>query len=89
MDAAYLRDLLNRCTPIRGAVPQQGDFSEPLAAIYPKALKELAADSLREGRHTLQDFVRQALARNLVKAIPVNDEDAAKFQNVNSPADLS
>ena len=88
MDASYLGKLVQHCTPTRGAVPQKGDDFEPLAAVYPALLLTLADDRLQQGRYTMQDFVREALRRELVETVPVGDEDAAKFTNVNSPGDL-
>jgi molybdopterin-guanine dinucleotide biosynthesis protein A len=89
MDAAYLKALAERCTPVRGAVPQISDEFEPLAAIYPAILHELAADRLRQGRYAMQDFVREAVRRELMEVVPVSDGDAGKFTNLNSPADLA
>jgi molybdopterin-guanine dinucleotide biosynthesis protein A len=89
MDAAYLRALAQRCTPVRGAVPQNGDELEPLAAIYPAMLHELAADRLRQGRYAMQDFVREAVRRELMEVVPVLDGDGTKFTNLNSPEDLA
>jgi molybdopterin-guanine dinucleotide biosynthesis protein A len=89
MEAAYLKKLVRRCTPTRGAVPQRGDDFEPLAAVYPGMLRSLAADRLHQGRYAMQDFVREAIRRGLIEAVPVGDEDAAKFANINSPADLA
>ena len=85
MDADYLRKLARRCTPQRGAVPQRGDDFEPLAAIYPTLLRDLADDRLRQGRYAMHDFVREAIRRELLEAVPIGDEDAAKFVNVNLP----
>ena len=89
MDAGYLAGLAGRSTPVRGAVPERaGDF-EPLAAVYPALLQELAADRLRQGRYAMQDFVREALRRELVDLVPVSDKDNAKFTNLNLPEDLA
>lgn len=89
MDATYLKNLAGRCTPVRGAVPQRGDEFEPLAAVYPVMLHELAADRLGQGRYAMQDFVREARRRELIETVRVNSEDAAKFANLNSPEDLA
>jgi molybdopterin-guanine dinucleotide biosynthesis protein A len=89
MDSCYLKSLIRRCTPIRGAVPQLGDDFEPLAAVYPAMLQELAADRLRQGRYAMQDFVREALRRELIEIVPVGESDAPKFTNLNSPEDLA
>jgi molybdopterin-guanine dinucleotide biosynthesis protein A len=89
MDAAYLWSLAQRCTSVRGAVPRRGEDFEPLAAVYPAMLRELATDRLRQGRYAMQDFVHEAVRRELIEAVPVSDADVAKFTNVNSPGDLA
>ncbi|HEX4141273.1 MAG TPA: molybdenum cofactor guanylyltransferase [Candidatus Methylacidiphilales bacterium] len=89
MDAPYLKALTQRCTPVRGAVPQRSGELEPLAAVYPAMLSSLAADRLRQGRYAMHDFVREAVRRELMEIVPVGDEDAAKFTNLNSPEDLA
>jgi molybdopterin-guanine dinucleotide biosynthesis protein A len=77
MDADYLAALVGRCTPVRGAVPDRAGNFEPLAAVYPALLQDLAADRLRQGRYAMHDFV------------PVSDKDHAKFTNLNWPEDLA
>lgn len=89
MDAVYLRNLAKRCTADRGVVPQRGELFEPLAAVYPNLVGDLAADRLRQGRYSLQEFVWEALRRELVEAVPIQSGEAAKFKNVNSPEDLA
>jgi molybdopterin-guanine dinucleotide biosynthesis protein A len=89
MDSAYLKSLVQSCTPICGAVPLRGDGFEPLAAVYPAMLHELAADRLRQGRYAMQEFVREALRRELIEAVPVGADDEGKFTNINSPEDLA
>jgi molybdopterin-guanine dinucleotide biosynthesis protein A len=89
MDAGYLAKLTRRCTPTRGAVPQRGEDFEPLAAVYPAMLRELAEDRLHQGRYAMHDFVREAIRRELIDAIPVAARDAAKFANINSPEDFA
>ncbi|MEJ0000551.1 MAG: molybdenum cofactor guanylyltransferase, partial [Verrucomicrobiota bacterium] len=88
MDAAYLKSLAKRCSPVRGVVPQRGEFFEPLAAVYPRVVADLAADRLRQGRYAMQDFVREALRRELVDIVPVSAKDEGKFANVNTPEDF-
>ena len=89
MNAVYLKKLALRCTPVLGAVPQRGDDFEPLAAVYPAMLRTLAEDRLHQGRYAMQDFVREAVRRELIETVPVGDEDSAKFANLNSPEDLA
>lgn len=89
MDATYLKSLVARCTPVRGAVPLLGDELEPLAAVYPSVLLELAADRLRQGRYAMREFVSEALRRELMETVRVDNKDAGKFTNLNTPEDVA
>ncbi len=71
-----------------GAVPQAEGWFEPLAAVYPRRCLPLVQEGLRGDDLSMQTFVRQALARNLVAPWDLTPEDSALFRNVNSPADL-
>ena len=88
MNAAIFLDLLNRCTTRCGAVYRQGDFFEPLAAIYPACLRALAAEHLAQGRYAMQDFIRVAVKREMMLAVPLLEETLPYFKNVNSPEDI-
>jgi molybdopterin-guanine dinucleotide biosynthesis protein A len=88
MNALFLKNLLARCSPSCGAVARNGDFFEPLAAIYPKGLGVLAAEHLRQRRYVLQDLVREAVQRALLRAFPLGEGDIPLFKNLNSPADF-
>ncbi len=88
MPAAFLRNLLARCSPSCGAVVKHDEYFEPLAAVYPKSLQLLAAEHLEEGRYALQDFVREAVRRKALEVVALEVKDAAFFKNLNSPADL-
>jgi len=89
MNAAFLRNLLASCSSECGAVVRKGDFFEPLAAVYPKGLRALAAEHLGLKRLALQELMREGVRRGLLKAIPLAESDACLFQNVNSPTDLA
>jgi len=89
MDAAYLRKLVGRSKPTRGAVPQRGADFEPLAAVYPRVLAELAEDRMHQGRYAMHEFVREAIRRELIEPVPVSEEDSALFTNLNSPEDVA
>jgi len=84
MNAPYLRSLARRCTPLCGAVPVLDDELEPLAAVYPALLHDLAVDRLRQGRYAMRDFAREALRRELLQTVPVSGQDAGKFASLNS-----
>jgi molybdopterin-guanine dinucleotide biosynthesis protein A len=87
MTSMYLRLLLVKCSADCGAVVR-GEFYEPLAAIYPKALQHLAAHHLAQGRHAMQDFVREAIELGRLRKFHLDEKDAALFRNLNSPDDL-
>jgi molybdopterin-guanine dinucleotide biosynthesis protein A len=88
MTAAFLKNLLIRCTSSRGVVIRHDDFFEPMATIYPKSLHVLATEHLSQERHAMQDFVREAVRRGQLRAVPLDEKDVPLFKNLNSPADL-
>lgn len=69
-------------------VPEGPDGLEPLAALYPAALLEVAQDRLARGRRAVRDLVETPGAvvapwRELAAVLP-----ADAFHNVNRPGDL-
>lgn len=88
MNALFLKNLLTRCSPQCGVVAQNGDFFEPLAAIYPKGLQVLVAEHLSQGRHAMQDLIWEAARRGLLQTFPLDKKDIPLFKNLNSPSDL-
>jgi molybdenum cofactor guanylyltransferase len=88
MNAPFLKSLLTRCSLQCGVVAQNGDFFEPLAAIYPKGLRVLAAQHLGQGCHAMQDLIREAVRRGLLQTLPLDKKDIPFFKNMNSPTDL-
>ena len=71
-----------------GVVPRRAEWFEPLAAVYPRACLSLVQDCLRGEDYSMRSFVRRALELQLLSPLEINDEDAALFQNVNTPADF-
>jgi len=88
MATAFLQSLLTRCSTGCGIVARHGDFFEPLAAVYPKKLHALATTHLTQGRFAMQDLIREAIQQGLLRDFPLDENDAALFQNLNSPADI-
>ncbi len=89
MNLAFLEGLLAPCTQERGMVARHGDFFEPMAAVYPKRLHLLAAEYLAEGRHVMQDFIREAVQQEALATVQLEERDRALFKNLNSPSDLT
>jgi molybdopterin-guanine dinucleotide biosynthesis protein A len=88
MSSAVLLNLMERCEPKRGAVYQHDSFFEPLAAIYPKSLHVLAKEHLAQGRYAMQEFIREAIKREMMTALPLPETELPCFKNVNTPEDL-
>ncbi|MEY2466660.1 MAG: molybdenum cofactor guanylyltransferase, partial [Verrucomicrobiota bacterium] len=88
MSVEHLRKLQTFAKPHLGCVPSNEDFFEPLAAIYPAAAKEIAADALANGKLSLQNFVQQLIREGLVKTYSLSDSEKSSYRNMNTPADL-
>ena len=89
MTAAFLQKLLARSSRDVGCVGYHGDFFEPLAAVYPKAMAVLARDQLLSGRYAMQTFVRAGFAAGHFVSVTLGPETIPFFQNWNAPGDLS
>jgi molybdopterin-guanine dinucleotide biosynthesis protein A len=88
MTSAHLRTLLTLATPQSGCVPQNEFFFEPLAAIYPSAAHEMAANALARGELSLQKLVKRLVQDGLMQAYPLRDSEKSFYHNVNTPGDL-
>ena len=71
-----------------GVVPLQGDFFEPLAAVYPRRAAQSARDALSAGQFSLQLWVRELAMKNLIQPIIVEPSETGLFANWNSPDDI-
>jgi molybdopterin-guanine dinucleotide biosynthesis protein A len=89
MESAYLARLL-ACARSSGGgcVPFWRDACEPLAAVYPRALGELARTRLAQNRLSLQDWVREAAAAGFVAPHAIEPPSRRLFQNLNTPEDM-
>jgi molybdopterin-guanine dinucleotide biosynthesis protein A len=88
MSATYLRSLLAQCSSARGVVVQHDEFFEPLAAVYPKSMRELALEHLHQKQLALQALMREAVKRKLLNVVSLDENDVPLFKNVNTPDDL-
>ncbi len=88
VQSEFLRRLLEASTVGCGAVVKRDDFYEPLAAIYPRELGDLAMTHLDAGRFALQDFLREAEAAGRMRVIACSAEELAQLRNFNAPEDL-
>ncbi len=82
---ASLRRFVAACPEGRGLVPQLDGRWEPLLAIYPRALVELAEERLAAGELSLQGLIDAGVAHGWMDAWPVSAEEAEWFVNLNRP----
>ena len=86
MTPAWFAALLAECTPGRGAVGRNGQWFEPLAAIYPRELLPLARAALQRGDLALQKLLAEAVGLKLLGVREIAAGEAPLFANWNEPA---
>lgn len=92
MPAALLQDLVFAADAAGGAVVRNGEGHEPLAAVYPAAVLEIARRRARLGHHSMQGLVRDALERGLLDEVTLRglgDWPIEVFANLNTPEDVA
>jgi len=91
MPVALLQDLVFAADAAGGAVIRNGDHHEPLAAVYPAALLEIARRRARLGHHSLQGLIRDALDRGVLDVFSLRglgDWPVEVLANLNTPEDV-
>jgi len=91
LPAALLQDLVFSADPGCGVVVRNGPRHEPLAAVYPPGLLEIARHRARIGHFSLQGLVREGLERGLLDEVTLHglgDWPEEVFTNLNTPEDL-
>ncbi len=77
---------LRRLLAYGGAVtPENGEYYEPLAAVYSKSSLSLLRSFLDRGQLSLQVFLRESVARGTMKVHCVSSGEQAFFANLNEP----
>ena len=79
--AAFLRRLADfgHCS-----VPRHANGSvEPLVAIYPKSIVDLAEQQLAKGRLAMRDLIDIGIETEQLHPFPIEDSEAALFVNLN------
>lgn len=88
MSPEYLDRLLD-IGPGVGIVPHNGEYWEPLAALYPReAMLSLLEKSLAAGKRKLQSVLDEAFESGLVTRLSIDPSETDLFLNVNTPEDL-
>jgi molybdopterin-guanine dinucleotide biosynthesis protein A len=88
MTAAHLQSLWAQARPGRGVIPQNGDYFEPLCAVYPVESLALAAQSLAAGQLALQALAKTLIREQLMQAHPLKADERQFYHNGNTPDDL-
>jgi molybdenum cofactor guanylyltransferase len=71
-----------------GVIPMNGEYFEPLCAIYPAEAVTAASDALAGEDVSLQHFSRTLVSLNRVRTHVLLESEKPLFLNVNSPTDL-
>jgi molybdopterin-guanine dinucleotide biosynthesis protein A len=90
LPAALLQDLVFSADPGCGAVIAHDGRHEPLAAVYPPAVLDVAQRRARLGHYSLQGLVREGLERGLLDEVSLRglgDWPEQVFTNLNTPED--
>jgi len=87
LNAGLLRRLASHCAENAGAIFRTGGDFEPLAAIYSKAARPLAAALLNEHSNAVKHFAERCIEADLASFVDLAPRDARFFANWNSRAD--
>jgi len=88
MEGGHLEKLCSLAEPGRGVVLNNGDYFEPLCALYPAGALAVARAALANQEWSLQSLVRRLVAGGLVKVYGLTPGASRFYRNVNTPADL-
>jgi len=86
MQPEWFAELRKHCAPGVGAVGRNGQFFEPLAAIYPRELLPLAKAALERRELSLQKLLAAGVAQGLLRVREIGDGERPFFTNWNEPA---
>jgi len=87
MTSKMLVKLLTLGETNSGCVPTGDHKFQPLVAVYSKTLLPIAEAQLESGHYSMQEFVRQAIVKDLVRLLPVEPAEEICFTNWNQPSD--
>jgi molybdopterin-guanine dinucleotide biosynthesis protein A len=88
MSSEFLQALWQDVRPKCGVVPWNGDYYEPVCALYPREAAAFVAESIASNEISLQKIVRALLARKLMVCRELLPTELPLFQNLNRPEDL-
>jgi molybdopterin-guanine dinucleotide biosynthesis protein A len=88
MTAEHLRKLWSLARPGIGVIPQQGDYFEPLCAVYPVEALIAAEAALNSQDASLQHFAQTLLRQTQSVAYEIAPDELPLYLNMNTPSDL-
>lgn len=88
MSNTYLEFLCAQIEAGCGVLPKIGDRAEPLAAIYPREAAIETGRALAGADFSLQSLTCHLVATGKLRVIPVTQQEAKFFRNLNELADL-
>jgi len=89
MTADHLRKLRGLTQPRRSLIPLDGDWFEPLCAIYSQSAESTAAACLAGTDNSLQRLARRLVEEQLATPYSLSAVEKSLYLNVNRPDDLS
>ncbi len=87
MSTRFLGQLLAASGP-RGLVYRDGPHFQPFPALYPRLLLPVIEECLAAGNDSLRQFIREAIARDLLAVADLSPAEALLFKSLNTPGDL-
>jgi len=88
MRAAFLKQMLSRCTNTCGVVPRLAFHAEPLAAIYPATSHRVILTLLSEGFIAARHFAEACTETGLTSYFETQNAAKKFFANWNRPGDI-
>jgi molybdopterin-guanine dinucleotide biosynthesis protein A len=85
----FLSNLSRRARKGVGVVPVGPDGYEPLAAIYPIELQQVAEAHLKGRQLSMQEFIKSAIAAGHMEPRPIAASESRLFLNWNRPEDIA
>jgi molybdopterin-guanine dinucleotide biosynthesis protein A len=88
MTSAHLASLWAMAESSHGVIPFNGDYFEPLCAVYPREAGSVARGILAGTDFSLQNFAHVLVSRGLACPYSISAEAAPLYLNANRPDDL-
>lgn len=85
----HLRKLWSLAQPGNGVVPQNGDYFEPLCAIYPAEAAPIAQGALTGGDLSLQHLASTLFRTSRGRIYALSQDERPLYLNLNTPEDLA